>query len=644
MELLPHLEMAEIRLDRCPLSDDEAEALFNLTDVPLIATCRMAEEKDAPAILERAIEAGAKYADLEMEAPAAVGRRIKEACHRCGTTLIRSFHGDVVSPREIYDRAILYGADIVKIVQTTKNPQNATRLMELYKEVPKGTLVAFSMEESDTRIAALKSGAPFSYASLDRETATAPGQIPHDEMEAAVYGGFHFINGECDRLPSSKSFAQRAIIAAALASGISRLEKYSPCDDSENAIAFAKALGAKVKRDSDVLEIEGVSAKEGCLEGLKEVNVGESGLLTRLAIPLLAALSKGPVDVTGSKSILSRPLSDAHNIMASYGARLYPKGGMPTSPDVASARQADCYLPLTVSGPLYPGRADISGKGGSQLISGLLYALPLCEGRSQMYVSEPKSIPYLFITTDILKKFGIRINSEIEGGEEFLESGNWDLCTSVNFSFRGGQGFKAASFPIEADWSGAAPLLVAGALFGGMELHGLDSKSLQADISILDILVDAGASISEGEDGSIRVRRAPLNPFETDLNNCPDLFPVVAVLAAFCPGTSHIRGVNRLRFKETDRAAAILQTLTRMGVQASADDDVMTVEGIGLTERILTGKLLKGGEYTAFGDHRMAMALSLASLGADSPVVADNPACVAKSFPTFNDIWNKLTQ
>lgn len=302
---------------------------------------------------------------------------------------------------------------------------------------------------------------------------------------------------------------------------------------------------------------------------------------------------------------------------------------------------------MTISGPLIPGRADVSGKGGSQLISGLLAALPLAGGKSTLYVHEPKSIPYLFITMDVLKKFGIRMGSEMEGGEDFLETQDWGLCTGLNFRIKGDQRYQAADFAIEGDWSGAAPFLTAGAIFGQVEVVGLDTQSLQADISIMDILMDAGASMSQQEAttpsyGPIRVQRAPLNAFSTDLNNCPDLFPMVAVLAAFCPGESHILGVERLRHKETDRAAAIEKMLTKMGVPVRIEEDEMTITGMGLTQRILTGNLLKGGEFPSYGDHRMVMALKVAALGADSLVKIDDTACVAKSFPIFNELFDQL--
>ena len=678
------VEMAEIRLDLCDLDEEEIETLFTQSDVPLIATCRIdslakrvkaegdllddagkvlseqglymsqprkgrnpAEELAENQLL-KAIEAGAKYVDLEVEAPPMMGRKIRQACQEYGTMLIRSFHDFEGTPPEAtllstLDKGRRFGGEVIKIVTTAACRADADRVMALYREAEPGTLVAFCMgsEGRESRLEALRQGAPFTYACLTPEEATAPGQWTTDEMNDAVYGDFRFVGTDDTlQMPASKSFAQRAIIAAALAQGTSHLTGYSPCGDNESALAAARKLGARVHVNGSELEITGISAFENCLS-IHEMHVGESGFLTRMLIPVLSVIADGPVYVTGEKTLLGRPLAGAHDIMASFGVRLLPETVPPES------RKNDCFVPLTVRGPLVPGRADVSGKGGSQLISGLLAALPLAGNRSTVYVHDPRSIPYMFITVDVLRKFGIEIGSEMEGDDDFLQTQDWTLCTGVTFKMRGHQHYRAADFRIEGDWSSAANFLVAGAIFGDVEVEGLDTQSLQADISIMDILMDAGASMSQLEGdtpstGPIHVTRAPLCAFETDLNNCPDLFPIVAVLAAFCPGESRIRGVQRLLHKETDRAAAIVDMLTQMGVPVQVDEDEMTVEGMSLTQRILTGNLLKGGRYTSHGDHRMVMALRVASLGADSPVDIDDTACVAKSFPGFPDMFEKL--
>ena len=678
------VEMAEIRLDLCDLDEEEIEELFTQSDVPLIATCRIASlaqrvaaegdllddagkvlseqglyasqphkgrnpaEELAENQLLKAIEAGAKYVDLEVEAPPMMGRKIRQACQEYGTMLIRSFHDFEGTPPEatllsLLEKGRRFGGEVVKIVTTATGKADADRVMALYREAVPGTLVAFCMgpEGRESRLEALKQGAPFTYACLTAEEATAPGQWTAAEMDEAVYGNFRFIGtDETLEMPASKSFAQRAIVAAALAQGTSHLTGYSPCGDNESALVAARKLGARVTVNGSELEITGIGAFENCLS-ISEMPVGESGFLTRMLIPVLSVVADGPVRVTGEKTLLGRPLAGAHDIMASFGVRLVPEN-IPEE-----SRKGDCFIPLTVKGPLVPGRADVSGKGGSQLISGLLAALPLAGNRSTVYVHDPRSIPYMFITVDVLRKFGIEIGSEMEGGDDFLQTQDWTLCTGLTFKMRGQQHYRAADFRIEGDWSGAANFLVAGAIFGDVEVEGLDTQSLQADISIMDILMDAGASMSQLEGdtpttGPIHVARAPLCAFETDLNNCPDLFPIVAVLAAFCPGESRIRGVERLRHKETDRAAAIVDMLTQMGVPVQVDEDEMTIEGMSLPQRLLTGNLLKGGSYTSHADHRMVMALKVAALGADGPVDIDDTACVAKSFPGFNDLFDKL--
>ena len=444
-------------------------------------------------------------------------------------------------------------------------------------------------------------------------------------MHELVYGDFRGIFRSDFTTPASKSFAQRAILAAALCEGTSHLYNYTPCEDSESAISVAKQLGAKVFRRGTTLTISGIGPLEEGQLSIGTLNVGESGLLTRLSIPLLAALNSSGARIEGRGTLPGRPLGSASDIMAAFGVILRSEG---------EHHDREVYVPLTISGRLIPGTADVPGKGGSQLISGLLMALPLCSKPSKVYVSEPKSIPYMFITLDVLRKFGVQVGNELEGPLEMLEQQDWSYCSGIRFSVKGGQRYKAADFSLEGDWSAAANFLVAGAIFGSAEVSGLDQKSLQADISILDLLVAAGACVA-GDDEVISVRKAPLECFDFDLSHCPDIFPIASVLAAFCQGTSTLAGVGRLRSKESDRAEAIVQMLTGFGVRAWIEGDVMYIEGENLASRLLNGRLLRGGEFTSRHDHRMAMALKIASFGASGPVIIDDTACVAKSFPDF---------
>lgn len=705
----PRIQMAEIRLDRCPLSIEEIEYLFSSSDTPLVATCRVVDDgngtwEEAEEKLTAAVEAGAAFLDLEIEAPKEIGKRLRRACTEYGTTMIRSSHFFAGTPsdqvlRNTVEKCRKFGGEIVKIAAMATSEEDVARVLALYSSIASTNsaaetqrpveLVAFSMGEIGkvSRLDCLKLGSPFTYAALNENEAAAPGQWCYSEMLTAVYGDRKPLHCNSPlNMPASKSFAQRAIIAAALAEGESRLGGYSPCGDNEAAIAVAKALGAKViaaepeaRQDSTAIESASFSGKTLIIEGIgssanipEKINVGESGLLTRLMIPLAAALGNGnQIEIDGIGTLPTRPLKGASEIMAGFGTVLRPLNPAP-----------EVHVPLTVQGPLLPGKTSISGKGGSQLISGLLMALPLLPGDSTLHIHDPKSIPYMFITADVLRRFGIKIGSEMEGGEDFLETQDWSLCTGITFKIKGGQKYSPAAFDIEGDWSAAANFLVAGALFGDVKLTGLDTTSLQADISIMDILMEAGASLSQIEDepqdgitndgssrneatdaasnktsdnedaqeanatqghrGLITAQKAPLRAFDTDLNNCPDLFPIVSILAAFCHGRCNIQGFKRLASKESDRGTAILNMLTQMGVSASASGDTLTIDGESVESRLLNGHLLKGGEYTSSHDHRMAMALTVASWCADTPIIIDDTTCVAKSFPAFLDTYAKL--
>lgn len=729
-EALEQCEMAEIRLDRCVLTARETDELFT-SDIPLVATCRISEiaatepslqeltpqsrEIRAMQIAEkrliRAIEAGARYVDVEIEAQKQMSKRVRQAAHENGTVFIRSYHDfegtdSLEALKAIVEKCVYHGADMVKIVTTAHSDADVQKVMALYEwcfserdngnerigALADGGLVAFCMGEAGhrSRLECLKYGSPYTYAALNAEEAAAPGQWPAEEMRRAVYGDFRFIGTECINgtetlavplnsggpsavysencprctMPVSKSFAQRAIIAAALADGVSHLKGYTACGDNEAALQVARNLGAEVNLNGNVLVIRGISAQsEGLAELLGEdgktsadengnpvLHVGESGLLTRMMIPIMSQICPKPVTFTGEKTLLGRPLTGAREIVEALGGKI--QNDNETVQDDSPVR-----VPLTVEGPLQPGRAEISGKNGSQLISGLLMALPFAERNSTLVVKDPKSIPYMFITLEVLKKFGIKIGNEMLGGRDFLESdGDWSLCTEMVFKVKGGQKYKAADIDLEGDWSAAANFLVAGAIFGKTVLQGLDTTSLQADLSIMDILMDAGASLSQldGSSGDITVQRAPLKAFSVDASNCPDLFPIISVLAAFCQGTSRLAGVGRLANKESDRAKAILEMLDQMGVKASVEGDEMLIEGHSLAQRLLAGVsggrgevahigLLKGGKYTSHHDHRMVMALKVAALGADSPIEIDDEECVAKSFPQFHEIFGSVT-
>lgn len=669
----------------------------------------MKASQEVESKLITAIHAGAAFVDLEIEAPPMMSKRLRRETRENGTVFVRSYHDykgtdSIEALKALTEKCFAIGADIAKIVTMAapctgdNQSPDVDRVLSLYDHFDPAKLIAFAMGDAGktSRIQCLAKGSPFTYASLNEEDTAAPGQMTTREMRDIVYGNCVNVNAAgtaADRLcagrlnadslktaeatvkatandaseetgassdidngpgaaeiqmPSSKSFAQRAIIAAALAEGTTTLNGYSPCGDNESAISVARALGAevtvglaykdgKVVKDSSTLTIKGRGA--AALEP-ETINAGESGLLARLMIPLMAVLGDGNATVGGEGTLTRRPLKGARNIMGAFGVRLETISG------TGQESFSEVHVPLTISGKLEGGKVTISGAGGSQLISGLLMALPLLQEDTVIRQTEPKSIPYLFITMDVLKAFGVKIWCDMEGGPEFAESQDWNDCTEIVLHIKGGQSYKATDMDIEGDWSSAANFLVAGAIFGKVNVSGLDTKSLQADLSIMDILMEAGASLSQmGDDdprGVIHVQKAPLNAFDVDANNCPDLFPIVAILAAFCQGTSRIAGVGRLANKESDRAQAILSMLVQLGVKARISGDKMMIEGHSLAQRCLTGHLLKGGNYTSSHDHRMVMALKVAELGADGPIVIDDIECVSKSFPTFMELFGKL--
>lgn len=669
----------------------------------------MKASQEVESKLITAIHSGAAFVDLEIEAPPMMSKRLRRETRENGTVFVRSYHDykgtdSIEALKALTEKCFAIGADIAKIVTMAapctgdNQSPDVDRVLSLYDHFDPAKLIAFAMGDAGktSRIQCLAKGSPFTYASLNEADAAAPGQMTTREMRDIVYGNCVNVNAAgtaADRLcagrlnadslktaeatvkatandaseetetssdidngpgaaeiqmPSSKSFAQRAIIAAALAEGTTTLNGYSPCGDNESAISVARALGAevtvglaykegKVVKDSSTLTIKGRGA--AALEP-EAVNAGESGLLARLMIPLMAVLGGGNATVNGEGTLTRRPLKGARDIMGAFGVRLETISG------TGQESFSEVHVPLTISGKLEGGKVTVSGSGGSQLISGLLMALPLLQEDTVIRLTEPKSIPYLFITMDVLKAFGVKIWCDMEGGPEFAESQDWNDCTEIVLHIKGGQSYKATDMDIEGDWSSAANFLVAGAIFGKVNVSGLDTKSLQADLSIMDILMEAGASLSQmGDDdprGVIHVQKAPLNAFDVDANNCPDLFSVAAVLAAFCQGTSRIAGVGRLANKESDRAEAILSMLVQLGVKARISGDKMIIEGHSLAQRCLTSHLLKGGNYTSSHDHRMVMALKVAELGADGPIVIDDIECVSKSFPTFMELFGKL--
>jgi 3-phosphoshikimate 1-carboxyvinyltransferase len=391
------------------------------------------------------------------------------------------------------------------------------------------------------------------------------------------------------KAPPSKSMTQRAIAAALLASGESTIINPSYCDDSLAAMSIAAGLGARVKPDVAEMTITGGGE-------LKEhkLNCGESGLAIRMFSPI-AALYPTEIFITGAGSLKSRPMSMIEDALRQFGV---------------TCNSHDGNLPLTIKGPLSGGECKIDGSISSQLLTGLLMALPLTVKDSVIYVTDLKSRPYIDMTLQVLEKFGIKITND----------------SYSRFIISGSQKYKAGRFEVESDWSGGAFLLVAGAIAGEATVQGLRPDSRQSDKSILSALDRTGAKMSINEN-SISVSRSNLKAFEFDATESPDLFPPLVTLASYCKGVSGIKGAKRLIHKESNRAEALVEEFGKLNIKVEVSDDYMIING---------GKV-KGGRVNSHEDHRIAMALAIAGLGASDKVAIKDSHCIGKSYPGFFD-------
>ncbi len=388
--------------------------------------------------------------------------------------------------------------------------------------------------------------------------------------------------------PPSKSLTLRATAAAALSQGRTVVHRPSPCEDALAGLRIAENLGALVKQYPDRLEIRGSAGHV-----LGEWDCRESGLCMRMFAPI-AALRSTRVTLRGSGSLNARPMELLREPLHQLGVLCSTQNGLP---------------PVEIQGPIRPGRVEVDGSLSSQLLTGLLLALPVCRGNSEIWVHNLQSKPYINMTLDVISHFGVSIQ----------------YSTRLDhFRIQGGQHYRACDYSVEGDWSSAAFLLVMGAIAGCVEVTGLQAQSSQGDQRILQAIGSAGAGLNQRAD-SVAVWKDQLQAFEFDAHDCPDLFPPLAVLASQCAGVSKISGVGRLKHKESDRAQALIHILTRIGVQVGVEGDCLWVQG----DRIA------GGEIEAYGDHRMAMAAAVAGLVSREGIKIRDWPCVAKSYPAF---------
>ena len=394
--------------------------------------------------------------------------------------------------------------------------------------------------------------------------------------------------------PTSKSMTQRAIAAALLADGESIILNPSYCDDSLAAMSMAVGLGARVEPQVSEMKIVGSAI-------LKEskLNCGESGLAIRMFSPI-AALYQAEITLVGANSLKKRPMFMIEDALNQLGVKCTSTGG---------------FLPLTIQGPLTGGHCEIDGSVSSQLLTGLLMALPLATKNSEIIVRNLKSKPYIDMTIQILKYFGITV-----------ENKGYDL-----FHIPGNQKYIPSRYTVEGDWSAGAFLLVAAAINGQLIINGLSRDSLQSDMSVIKALEKAGARMVFS-DNKLEISKSGLKAFDFDATESPDLFPPLVALATYCNGISSIKGVSRLIFKESNRAKTLQEEFAKLKVRIDIRDDTM----------FITGSQPLAGRVESHDDHRIAMALAIAALGATGRVYIRDSQCVAKSYPGFFDDLRQL--
>jgi 3-phosphoshikimate 1-carboxyvinyltransferase len=400
---------------------------------------------------------------------------------------------------------------------------------------------------------------------------------------------------------ASKSAMQRACAAALICGGKSIIHNPGISNDDRAAMDIIQKLGAVISFNDQgnlIIESRGVNPANNTID------CGESGLSIRMFTPL-AALSSDEITITGSGSLSSRPMDFFDEILPRLGVSVTSSNGK---------------LPLKVKGPVKPSDIEIDGSLSSQFLTGLLMCYSVSGASDvRITVNNLKSKPYIDLTLDVMKKFGMQVPDNREYKEFYFSPDN---KSSLSHN-------EVRSFTVEGDWSGAAFLLVAGAISGSVQVHGLDLHSTQADRAIMLALQEAGARISYYAD-HLEISQSKLKAFSFDATECPDLFPPLVALAAYCEGETMLVGTNRLTHKESNRAITLQETFGRLGIEIELKDNVMLIQG---------GNPLRGGKVHSHHDHRIAMAAAVAALRAEGPIEIEHAEAINKSYPEFyNDL------
>lgn len=398
--------------------------------------------------------------------------------------------------------------------------------------------------------------------------------------------------------PVSKSAAHRLLIAAALGDAPCTIRCEGTNEDIDATVGCLNALGADIRREGEYLKVIPLSLQKGAV-----LDCGESGSTLRFLLPVVCALG-ADATLVGHGRLPSRPLSPLYEELAAHGATLGENGRMP----------------LFAGGPLSAGTFTIDGGISSQFISGLLFALPLLRQPAEIVLTgKVESARYIDLTLEALAAFGIH-----------------PIPTATGWRFTGEERYHSpAALSVEGDWSNAAFWLTAGAIgdpAAPLTVTGLREDSLQGDKAIIALLARFGARIDHAGD-SYTVTAAPLHGITIDAADIPDLVPILSVAAAYAEGKTVIRNIARLRIKESDRVATVIAMLSSFGIDATADENTLTVIG---------GKPTVLEDIDSYNDHRIAMAAAIGASGAVGTLTITDAQAVNKSYPDFYRVLNSL--
>ena len=400
-------------------------------------------------------------------------------------------------------------------------------------------------------------------------------------------------------IPGSKSITNRALVAAALADGVSELRGVLDADDTQAMLGVVQALGAGVEQldSADAYAITGVGGQ--LAPGPKEIDVRMSGTTARFATPL-AARGTGIYILDGAPEMRARPMAETVEALRSLGVTIAPD-----------------TLPITLRGGFDGGALTLGASVSSQFASGMLLAAPgTSQGLDLELEGEVVSRPYLDMTCAVMRSFGAVV--EQPSPNRFVVAAN--------------HGYTAANYLIEPDASAASYFFAAAAVTGGrIKIDGLGSDALQGDVDFVKILADMGADVTITAD-SIQVQgTGTLRGIDVDMSQVSDTAQTLAAIAPFADGPVRVTGIDFIRKKETDRVAAVVTELKRMGIDAVEEEDGFLIQpGTPQPATIET-----------YHDHRMAMSFAITGLMAPGITIAD-PGCVEKTFPTYWDVLATL--